>query len=336
MVRIDSFAPVVIPTLFRYDHFKLCIESLIGCTHAENTDVFIGLDYPAKDEHWVGYKKISDFLESLEKRLPFKSLNVIRRERNFGLGKNGNATRLIEDILKRYDSYIFSEDDNVFSPAFLDFINKGLQQYKNDHHIMAINGYSFFFNFRCADGDTVFLENYTFSAWGYGMWKDRYEEFKHMSSKMFRSKGIIRSSLWIAKEYGWERALRYITALNYPENKFPLTDYNYATYMILEKKFAVVPRISLVKNIGIDGSGENFKGVSSIIIDNYMSQSIYEETEYPIVKEGQDYFLINNKIYEHNSIDKISFAKFCSILTTAFVKKTMRTIRNVFRIEDNK
>ena len=32
------YAPVVIPTLCRYEHFKACLESLSLCTGAENTD----------------------------------------------------------------------------------------------------------------------------------------------------------------------------------------------------------------------------------------------------------------------------------------------------------
>lgn len=57
---IENFSPVLICTLNRYVHFKRCIESLSACTYADKTDLFIGLDYPLKDEHWEGYLIIKD------------------------------------------------------------------------------------------------------------------------------------------------------------------------------------------------------------------------------------------------------------------------------------
>ena len=53
-IIVNNLAPVIIPTLCRYDHFKRLMESLNKCTWADKTDVYIGLDYPAKEEHRDG------------------------------------------------------------------------------------------------------------------------------------------------------------------------------------------------------------------------------------------------------------------------------------------
>ena len=95
------FAPVIIPTLCRYEHFKQCIESLSKCTLANQTEVYVGLDYPAKDEHWDGYKKIKSYLASVG-NIGFKNLTVIERGRNYGLGAAGNFQMLINCILSKY------------------------------------------------------------------------------------------------------------------------------------------------------------------------------------------------------------------------------------------
>lgn len=52
-----KYAPVIIPVLCRYKHFTKCIESLKNNGWAKYTDIYIGLDYPAKDSHVKGYKK---------------------------------------------------------------------------------------------------------------------------------------------------------------------------------------------------------------------------------------------------------------------------------------
>lgn len=121
----NKYAPIVIPTLNRFEHFKKCLESLEHCTGAEKTDVYIALDYPAKPSHEEGYRKISEYLNSLESNHGFKTLNIIRREYNYGVGPHGNGKELVKMILETYDRIIFSEDDNIFSPNFIVFINKG-------------------------------------------------------------------------------------------------------------------------------------------------------------------------------------------------------------------
>lgn len=51
------YAPIYIPTLCRYEHFKQCIESLAQCEGASETEVYVALDYPAKESHLEGYEK---------------------------------------------------------------------------------------------------------------------------------------------------------------------------------------------------------------------------------------------------------------------------------------
>lgn len=56
------------------------------CTWAEETEVYIGLDYPLKESHWEGYKKIEQYLNSLKKTHLFKTLHVVIRSTNLGIG----------------------------------------------------------------------------------------------------------------------------------------------------------------------------------------------------------------------------------------------------------
>ena len=58
-----KYAPVIIPTLCRYEHFVRCVESLKKNTWAKYTDIYIGLDYPKKDSHREGYLKIKEYLQ---------------------------------------------------------------------------------------------------------------------------------------------------------------------------------------------------------------------------------------------------------------------------------
>ena len=54
---ITTFAPVVIPTMNRYEHFASLIKSLQKNRYACETDVIIGLGYPSKADQIDGYEK---------------------------------------------------------------------------------------------------------------------------------------------------------------------------------------------------------------------------------------------------------------------------------------
>ena len=45
------YAPILIPTLCRAEHFIRCVESLKNNSWAKYTDVFIGLDYPPTEKY---------------------------------------------------------------------------------------------------------------------------------------------------------------------------------------------------------------------------------------------------------------------------------------------
>ena len=164
-------APVIIPTLCRYEHFKRCIESLSHCTNAEHTEVYVGLDYPAKETHWDGYNKIRDYLAHCGD-LGFKKIIVIKRDRNYGIGENGNYDTLRRFILTKYDTYISTEDDNIFAPCFLDFMNKSLIFYKNDPKISSVSGYLQYHIKYSSEGNGVYLTPFV-TAWGMGHWKHK-------------------------------------------------------------------------------------------------------------------------------------------------------------------
>ena len=135
-MKIKQYAPVLICTLNRHVHFKRCVESLAACTHADKTDLYIGLEYPSKDDHWEGYRIIKAYLDTIK---GFKTVNITVREKNFGVYDNWMGME--KYVYEQHDRIIISEDDNIFSTDFLNFVNKGLEKYKDRNDIFSISGY---------------------------------------------------------------------------------------------------------------------------------------------------------------------------------------------------
>lgn len=248
--EITNYAPVIIPTLCRYEHFKRCIESLSRCTGAEHTEVYVGLDYPAKEAHWNGYNKIKTYLEENKDNLGFKKLVVIKREYNHGFGKQGNYAKLRNLVFEKYDRMISSEDDNEFSPNFLDYMNKGLEMFKDNDGIFSICGFSH--DYDLGEYQYNYYVNYGVCAWGIGLWKDKYLAYMN-----FRTANPPRTLLLSTKLYKvFRNDLKAINALLIMNRKrVSWGDYYISIFCNLNGLHSIFPTVRKVRNWGFDGSG---------------------------------------------------------------------------------
>jgi len=207
------------------------------------------LDYPAKESHWEGYRKIKDYLEHCG-NLNFKKLIIEYRDHNCGFGPQGNSALLQKEIFKHYDRYITSEDDNEFSSNFLQYMNKGLELFKDDDKIFAICGFSHDYNL----GDYEY-NYYVFSgscSWGLGFWKNKFLEYKK-----FCATNPPRTLLLSKKTYKtFNNDLRAINALLIMNRKRVVWgDFYMNIYCKLKGMHIVFPTIRKVRNWGNDGSG---------------------------------------------------------------------------------
>lgn len=170
IVKIKKFAPILIPTMNRYEHLKRCLDSLARNTHASETLLYIALDAPEKEEQKKGYERIVKYVDKIS---GFKEVYIIKRGKNFGATKNTLGT--LDNLFEKYDELILCEDDNFFSPNFLEYINKGLQIFRNRKDIFAICGYNY---------PIVIPTNYLYNfclfkgtpGWGIGLWKNKYNK----------------------------------------------------------------------------------------------------------------------------------------------------------------
>lgn len=318
---IKFFAPVIIPTLCRYDHFKQCIESLSKCTLANKTEIYVGLDYPVKEEHWDGYKKIKSYLDSVG-NMGFKKLTVIEREHNYGFGPTGNFQMLVNFILSKYDRFIATEDDNVFSPNFLEFINKGLEKFKDNKNVLAICGYCHPYKIKC-DDNNFFMQNVDFSAWGYGIWKDRYETLRNKVNHKYFYKKVCNPYNWyLLYKQGLNRLRDFFLYLT--RRKFiPHTDDVLSIYMAIEKMNVVMPTITKVRNEGWDGTGQNCNTKNTKLIQSHSNRIIDKNLYFEFIGNGKSYYNENRKIFREQSYAKISFKNFIITIFRTYFNKAL-------------
>lgn len=332
------YAPVIIPTLNRYDHFKQCIDSLERCTWAEKTTVYVGLDFPPSEKYVEGWRKIDDYLKEKEKKNGFGNLIVYRRDHNFGIGVNGNIANLLNYVRQHYDRYIISEDDNVFSPNFLEYMNKGLELYKDDPRVYCICGYtqpySFLFN-----GNNYFFHSSDMSAWGYGCWTSKTKVFiNEARNGMFHRTFSLKNYLKVRK-HGLNRLLQYVSyAFRDERQPFRLVDCVITVYCIITERYVVCPSISKVRNIGWDRDGQSFQDPkvyerNKKFAERHMNQQIDTAEHFEYVGDPMTYLDYNNRLTAKVSEGRISWLRYMRVVPFYVGKYYLRKIKNRFGIK---
>lgn len=295
--ELHIYAPVVIPTLCRYEHLKRCIDTLSECTGADETELYVGLDFPAKESHWEGYRKICNYLPTIT---GFKNVVVIRREENIGATRN--ARDLLDIVHQKFDRYIFSEDDNEFSPNFLDYINTGLNKYKDNPEVIAICGYTELgYNYSC-------MKTYPFNAypivgynaWGVGVWFDKKPTFTTTVADE-----ILSSFKTVFKAVKLNQGIA-IHRMMYRKRSNATGDLLWRLYCAFNKKYCIYPKVSKVRNWGFDGSGSNcaaltFYSEMEIDKDKTFEYDNFEIKTYPEVK------VLQKKLYGLSGINLFAF-----------------------------
>lgn len=243
-----KYSPVVIPTLCRFEKFKNCVESLKSCAEAKFTELVIGFDYPPEEKYFDGWKKIKDYIGSIS---GFGKVTVFEQSANIGSSKN--SLLLGNYAFENYGTCIYSEDDNIFSPYFLQFMNESLEKYEDDSSVVAVCGYSYPIQWN-TDKQCV-LQGQHFSAWGYGTWKDKNDKLRadlknnffatyFGTPEFYRMKRYSRASFFNFMSFAFDDEIR---AFDIPRS----------FYMQLTSKRILMPVKTLVTNDGWDGSGEH-------------------------------------------------------------------------------
>lgn len=244
-VPLSNLAPMLIHTYTRLDHLKKTIEALLKNELASATDLIIASDYSKNEEDLHAVLLVREYIDSIK---GFKSITKILRKRNFGPYENPMSA--IDEIFKRYDRVILMEDDTIVGVGFIKFINEGLMLYKDDKSVFAICGYLWRGIAVEPRTETVLLP--AFSAWGYGIWKDRY--YQVPDHQALAAEFLKKPIMFFKFNMNRPDLLGGVKKLSMGAS---VPDLANLLHMIKTRKVCLFPTKSLVRNIGHDGSGVN-------------------------------------------------------------------------------
>lgn len=256
----NVFAPIIIPTLNRVDHLRRCIDSLARNKWADHTDIYISVDYPPAAKYEEGYKNVCQLLEDYDFSC-YKSHSIIYQEKNLGPYAN---FAFLESLIrgKGYTRYILTEDDNEFSPNFLEYINRGLDLFYNDVNIFAICG--------CTDTNwshetySTIVKTKLYSAYGVGVWIDKTKRIEQAIEGFLIDKKTvaIKNMFYLLKHNQFLFSMYVLSilctdsgSLWRKDKTLILIDSVRSIYMHLTNVCCICPVISTSQTFGNDGSG---------------------------------------------------------------------------------
>lgn len=241
--------PVV---LFCYDrpmHLEYTIASLKENRGAEETPLFIFSD-GAKGSH---DKEAVEAVRNIIDRISgFKEIHITKNPANSGLAMS--IINGVSEVLKKFSGCIVLEDDLETSPFFLDFMNQGLLVYEKDADIFSVSGY-------CPPINIP--EDYPFDAfrfprinsWGWATWADRWAE---VDWDVQNFNDFIQDPESVKRLERQGKDLP-VMLLKQQTGKIGSWAVRFNQACFNAGKTNIYPVKSLIRNIGIDGTGTHMK-----------------------------------------------------------------------------
>lgn len=299
------YAPVMIPTLNRADHLRRCLEALGRCTGAEHTEVYVSLDYPPAEKYVEGYQQVKAMLQEMDLSC-FQQVHVFYQEEN--LGAKRNSEFLYATVAKKHTRYIYTEDDNDFSPNFLEYVNKGLDLFENDPNVIAICGA------KDTDWETdgknvAFVKLY--AAYGVAGWLDKRAKVAQKLVPVVLPEKIYGPGvMWKLYRRNVSLFKAYVLGILTADRGFfwgqagdlRLCDTVYSLYMHLSDGVCIAPTVRKSRTWGNDGSGENMK-----------AQDVDPEAEWPLDQSAT---------FEYEEADSLRFIEANYTLGNRYLSKS--------------
>jgi Glycosyl transferase family 2 len=283
---LNNLAPIILFVYNRPEHTKRTIESLLKNTLAEKSTLYIFSDGPKSAGDEKNVNAVRNYIRALK---GFNKFEIIEREKNLGLA---NSVILgITDIINKYGKAIILEDDIVTSKYFLKYMNEALDFYHDDKRIFSISGYSFPIKIPKDYKYQIFVASRP-TSWGWATWNERWNKAIWDSEyylNMLNRKQINQFVDMYGKDIAPMLLKTLVGKIDSWAVKWIFTHIKYEAHSILPTK-------SLVKNIGADATGTNFKrrtGKYNVELETELKQYEFRHN-----------LTINRKI--HKQIERIS------------------------------
>lgn len=192
--------------------------------------------------NWEKTKKVIEEIDWCEKK-------YILSTENKGLAKS--IVSGINLVMEENDTVIVLEDDCVPAPNFVAFMTQCFEKYKDNKRVYSVSGFSWPIDLPESDSDIYFCGRV--SSWGWGTWKDRWKQYNidYMAVKKLQDNKELSKRL-----AQWGKDLDNMLTDNIRGENDSWAVF-WALNVIQNNGVCINPYRSLIRNIGMDGTGRH-------------------------------------------------------------------------------
>jgi len=255
-------APIALFTFNRLKHTKATVEALLKNNMASQSDLWIFSDGANSPENEKLVQNVRQFLHTIT---GFKTLNVVERGSNFGLGNN--IISGVTQVVEQFGKIIVLEDDLITSPHFLQYMNDGLEVYNHADKVASIHGYVY--PVKETLEETFFLRGADCLGWG--TWQRSWNKFER-NGELLLEKLISTHQTY---QFDYNGAYPYTQLL---KDQISGSNSSWAVRWyasaFLNDLYTLYPARSLVLHAGGDGTGTN-TGFDKLLDVKLSMQPVY-------------------------------------------------------------
>lgn len=270
--------------LIGFNRSDLISKSIKRLKKVDQVELYISIDGPRKfnREDLKEIKKIIVICQ-IEK-IPNKNLKLNKNN----LGCRKGVMDSISWFFSKVDYGLIIEDDIELEKNYIFQINKFLKQYSTEKKICSISSHNSINSPENLRTQKDFYLMPTCRVWGWGTWKDRWENHKKLLKKLEKVSLIKLFFITPIKYRTFNTALIIWKCLN---NKFDTWDYEWNYFHILNDNKSITPKGFHILNHG------------------YRKDATHTFTEKPPWTKIDKYKFSNNKIIDINNFVNSSLEK---------------------------
>ncbi|MGF7024180.1 sugar transferase [Sphingobacterium sp. HSC-15S19] len=275
-----ALAPIVLFVYNRPEHTKKTLEALSNNILAAESSLFIfcdGLPEAASDENRKNNELVKEVIAS---KAWCGRVEIITSPVNKGLANS--VISGVSQIIKKFGKVIVLEDDLITSTTFLEYMNTSLTLYENENKVFQIAGFSYNVPEIEKQSRSFFLP--IISTWGWGTW---YRVWKNLDFEC-RDYNRIKTDNKLAYRFNFEGSYNYKKMFIQQMEQRKVSSWGIRFYWNIFKNDGVVlyPDVTLVRNIGWDGSGRHQDNYNVFPLDSWDPN--YNIKNFPVLIDMED------------------------------------------------
>lgn len=317
---MTNLAPIIVFCYNRPWHVEQTLEALSRNELSDQSILYIYCDGPKADASDEQLQKIAEVRQVVRKRQWCKDVYIVESEKNKGLANS--VISGVTEVINRYNRVIVLEDDLITSPYFLTYMNHSLDFYENYESVFSIGGYNFP-QTKMPIPDDYPYDNYVClrsCSWGWGTWRNRWNKVNWTMGKFDISK--TNSSMMHALNRLGDDFIPMMQMQQ--DGLIDSWSVRFGFEHFLHHAVAMIPCVSYVRNIGIDGSGTHCgNNADSYHIDLSLSKRL------PILLDVlyEDSRVINAFYSCYNSIKRPLWQKIINFIARKLGKRAPFVIK---------